>query len=94
MKPDELKKFLQTLKNTDIEELKVELNGEKVFFKKSDVVTLDKEPEVTVKKAAPKPEPLKPVKATMVGTFFIRSQRTILHLSSKARISCRVRRSE
>lgn len=71
MNPEELKAFLASLKNTDIEELRFESGEEKVFLKKGEVTALP-EPQETPK-ARPPEEPenkLVQFKSPMVGTFY------------------------
>jgi len=73
MDPEELKVFLESLKNTDIEELRLEsAGGLKVSLKKGEV---DHIPEAVkpVKPSEPAAAPvnmLVPFKSPMVGTFY------------------------
>ncbi|MBN1823090.1 MAG: hypothetical protein JW803_02090 [Endomicrobiales bacterium] len=70
MKPDDLKDFLGTIRETDIEELVLESGDTKISFKKSEV------PHVVVKEAdngqasAGAGKKFKPFKSPMVGTFY------------------------
>ncbi|MCX5782453.1 MAG: hypothetical protein NT145_07100 [Elusimicrobia bacterium] len=71
MNAQELKEFLENLKNTDIEELRLESGEKKIFFKKSDVaVTETPQSSAPAKKNVPEETKLKAIKAPMVGTFF------------------------
>ena len=72
MNTESLKKLLASLRDTDVEELKYEAGETKVFFRKTDVVSLD------VPVAAPAFAPAAPaapvkklmtIKSNMVGTF-------------------------
>ncbi len=72
MNAEELKVFLTSLKNTDIEELRFESGENKMFIKKDDVTHI---PEPIEKVAAAGPQApaevkLIPFKSPMVGTFF------------------------
>jgi acetyl-CoA carboxylase biotin carboxyl carrier protein len=72
MDQNELKQFLTSFKETDIEELRLESDELKIYFKKSEVFT----PEVPVVLETAKKEEiveekkLTAVKSPMVGTFF------------------------
>lgn len=68
MNPEELKSFLSAIKDTDIEELRMESESGKLFFRKSDVAPLIMaKPEA---KAAPVEKGYVPFKSPMVGTFY------------------------
>jgi biotin carboxyl carrier protein len=71
MNSEELKVFLESLKNTDIEELRVESADLKVSLKKGEVEFLP-EPVKLVKPAAPAVvvNTVVPFKSPMVGTFY------------------------
>ena len=71
MDQNELKQFLTSFKETDIEELRLESDELKIYFKKSEVFT----PEVPViveakKEDAVEEKKLVAIKSPMVGTFF------------------------
>jgi biotin carboxyl carrier protein len=68
MNVEELRNFLGALKHTDIEELRMESGGNKIFFRKSDVVPIAG-PKAEVKVAVPEKQ-LIPFKSPMVGTFY------------------------
>jgi biotin carboxyl carrier protein len=68
MNPIELKEFLAALRDTDIEELRLEAGETKVFFRKTDVHPFI--PAAPVKKAVPEEKKLVPIKSPMVGTFY------------------------
>jgi acetyl-CoA carboxylase biotin carboxyl carrier protein len=68
MNAEELKTFLHAMKETDIEELRLEAGETKVFFRKSDVVAVV--PPPLPRKVAPVEKQLLPVKSPMVGTFY------------------------
>jgi acetyl-CoA carboxylase biotin carboxyl carrier protein len=69
MKPEDLKTFLNSLKGTDIEELRLEAGDTKIYFKRSDIASVApavdpvKEPVAEVKKFIP-------IRSPMVGTFY------------------------
>ncbi|MDR1941563.1 MAG: hypothetical protein LBQ47_04485 [Endomicrobium sp.] len=74
MNPQEIKEFLKSIKDTDIEELQYQSGSDSLYFKKSDVeafVAEIKEPvkveEVKIKEP-PKPAYIA-IKSAMVGTF-------------------------
>lgn len=72
MNPEELKAFLTSLRETDIEELLLESGSAKLFFRKSETadVTPPPAPAPKAKKKELSPEQkLVPVKSPMVGTF-------------------------
>jgi len=72
MNPEELKVFLESLKNTDIEELRFESAGLKVSLKKGEVDHIP-EPVKPAKPSAPAAAPenvLVPFRSPMVGTFY------------------------
>ncbi|MCL2389982.1 MAG: hypothetical protein FWD54_02800 [Endomicrobia bacterium] len=72
MNPQEIKEFLKSIRETDIEELQYETGGDSLYFKKSDVEAdiPEVKQEVIVKE---KPIEVKPtvvaIKSTLVGTF-------------------------
>ena len=73
MNPQEIKDFLKSVKETDIEELQYESNGSSLYFKKSGVeaVLPEVKPAAAVKEqpaVLEKPSTVT-VKSTMVGTF-------------------------
>jgi biotin carboxyl carrier protein len=73
MNPQEIKEFLKSIKDTDIEELQYQNGGDSFYFKKSEVTVLPPEIKaVPVEHEKPK-EDAKPfivaIKSTMVGTF-------------------------
>ena len=74
MDHNELKSFLETLKDTDIEELKIDTPETQIFLRRGDI------PPAAVPKSAPANEAMAgeeakakkfvPIKSTMVGTYF------------------------
>lgn len=73
MNPQEIKEFLKSIKNTDIEELHYESGSDSLYFKKNDVELVA---PVVKETAASLPEQKKEekssivaIKSTMVGTF-------------------------
>ena len=72
MTPEELKAFLSSLKNTDIEELRFESGEDKMFIKKGDVTHIPEPREKAAAAEAQLPEEIQlvPFKSPMVGTFF------------------------
>jgi biotin carboxyl carrier protein len=72
MNPEELKVFLESLKNTDIEELCFEAGEQKVFIKKGEVAHIPepKEKPKAGQAAAAEVNTLAPFKSPMVGTFY------------------------
>lgn len=73
MDHEELKDFLEAVKNTDIEELKIESGDTQVFFRRGDVPVFVPKPAVAVCAAnaeAAKEKKLVPIKSTMVGTYY------------------------
>jgi acetyl-CoA carboxylase biotin carboxyl carrier protein len=73
MDHNDLKDFLETLKNTDIEELKINTPETQIFLRRSDVPSVAAPKGVT--DAATTAEEVKvkkfvPIKSTMVGTYF------------------------
>lgn len=70
MNPIELKEFLASIKNTDIEELHLETEGSKIFFRKSDVVVQSMPVEKKEKPQAIETNKTVSVKSPMVGTFY------------------------
>jgi len=71
MNPEELKNFLSSLRNTDIEEFRFESGDQKVFLKKGDVAHIAEPRAASAEPAqAPEENKLVPFKSPMVGTFF------------------------
>ncbi|MDR1195305.1 MAG: hypothetical protein LBL00_02395 [Endomicrobium sp.] len=73
MNPQEIKDFLKSIHDTDIEEMRFESGEDSLFFKKNHVEAAAL-PAIKIKEVpAEKPEPPKStitaVKSTMVGTF-------------------------
>ncbi len=66
MNPNEIKKFLESIRETDIEEVEFDSGETSVYFKKSEITQKNSAP----KKAAVIKSPVVPVKSTMVGTFY------------------------
>jgi acetyl-CoA carboxylase biotin carboxyl carrier protein len=70
MNPQEIKDFLKSIKNTDIEEMQYQSGSNSLYFKKTDI-----EPIIPIAKeaATEKPKEIKStlvsIKSTMVGTF-------------------------
>jgi acetyl-CoA carboxylase biotin carboxyl carrier protein len=74
MNPQEIKEFLKSIKDTDIEELQYQSGGSSLYFKKNGVEAFIPEVKEAVQSESVKPkEPPKPavisIKSTMVGTF-------------------------
>jgi biotin carboxyl carrier protein len=74
MNPEAFKSFLTAIKETDIEELRIETGETHISFKRSDIEPFASAPRAAV--AAPK-QPVKaasnqfvPIKSPMVGTFY------------------------
>jgi biotin carboxyl carrier protein len=73
MNPQEIKDFLKSIHDTDIEEMHFESGEDSLYFKKNNVEAIV--PAVKVKEAAAQEKPAAPkstvvtVKSTMVGTF-------------------------
>jgi len=67
MNSNEIKKLLESIRDTDIEEMEFEAGGTSVYLKKSEVTV--KQPKVE-EKIAVKKSPIVPIKSNMVGTFF------------------------
>lgn len=73
MNSDEIKQFLEQLRETDIEELHLESGERKFFFKKSEVSAAAETPTAPAagpKTALAEESKVKPIKAPMVGTFY------------------------
>ena len=72
MNPAELKVFLESLKNTDIEELRLEAADLKVSLKKSEVEHIPEvaKPAKPIVPAVVEASTLVPFKSPMVGTFY------------------------
>jgi biotin carboxyl carrier protein len=73
MNPQEIKEFLKSLHDTDIEELQYENGDDSLYFRKNSVeaivpLTKVKEAPVQEKPAVPK-STIAAIKSTMVGTF-------------------------
>jgi biotin carboxyl carrier protein len=73
MNPQDIKEFLKSIKETDIEEVQYQSGEDSLYFKKSEVESLQPEiktqvPQQEKPKEAPKPS-LVAIKSTMVGTF-------------------------
>jgi len=66
MNPNEIKKFLESIRETDIEEMEFESGDTSVYLKKSEVMkkVIPEAPKKAVEKS-----PIVPIKSTMVGTF-------------------------
>ncbi|WP_413853747.1 acetyl-CoA carboxylase biotin carboxyl carrier protein [Candidatus Ruminimicrobium bovinum] len=67
MNSNEIKKFLESIRDTDIEEMEFETDDTSVYLKKSEVTV--KQP-VIEEKVAVKKSPIVPIKSNMVGTFY------------------------
>jgi biotin carboxyl carrier protein len=70
MNPEELKNFLGALKNTDIEELRLQAGDTKIFFRKSEVTPVVVPSAAAVRKPAVEERKLVPIRSPMVGTFY------------------------
>ena len=71
MNPEELKKFLSALKDTDIEEFRLESGNNRLFFRKSEVQPVVAQAAAApAKKAQAEEKKLVPIKSPMVGTFY------------------------
>ncbi|MDD2524012.1 MAG: biotin/lipoyl-containing protein [Endomicrobiia bacterium] len=66
MNPIEIKKFLESIRETDIEEMKFDAGETSLYFKKSEITQKVVEP----KKVVIEKSPIVPIKSTMVGTFY------------------------
>jgi acetyl-CoA carboxylase biotin carboxyl carrier protein len=73
MNAEELKNFLNSLKGTDIEELRLETGDTKIFFKRNELqaqtVTATKTEQAVDTLAEPEKK-LMPIRSPMVGTFY------------------------
>ncbi|MDR3275531.1 MAG: hypothetical protein LBS81_06215 [Endomicrobium sp.] len=74
MNPHEIKEFLKSIKDTDIEEMRYKSGENSLYFKKTDVKTLFPKTKGVVtdtyeKKEEEKKSSLIVIKSTMVGTF-------------------------
>jgi biotin carboxyl carrier protein len=75
MNPQEIKEFLKSIKQTDIEEMQYHNGSDSLYFKKSEVEHIPspdvpiKESVVGDKKALKKDSSLVSIKSKMVGTF-------------------------
>ena len=63
---NEIKKFLESIRETDIEEMEVSMQNSSIYFKKSEITKKVVEP----KKIIEEKYSIVPIKSTMVGTFF------------------------
>ena len=63
---NEIKKFLESIRETDIEEMEVSMQNSSIYFKKSEITKKVVEP----KKIIEEKSSIVPIKSTMVGTFF------------------------
>ena len=76
MNAEEFKSFLSSLKNTDIEELRLEAGETKIFFRRNNVPVFTSLPGTSAAKSAEKmaakedEKKLVPIKSPMVGTFY------------------------
>lgn len=66
MNTNEIKKFLKSIRETDIEEMEVSTQDSSIYFKKSEITKKVVEP----KKVVEEKSTIMPIKSTMVGTFF------------------------
>ena len=73
MNPQDIKEFLKSIKETDIEEVQYQSGEDSLYFKKSEVDSFQPEIKAEVlPQEKPKEEPkpsLAAIKSTMVGTF-------------------------
>ncbi len=67
MNNNEIKKFLQSIRDTDIEEVEYESGETSVYIKKSEVT---KKIETQKKETVEVKNTIVPIKSTMVGTFY------------------------
>ena len=67
MNSNEIKKFLESIRDTDIEEMDFEVGDTSVYLKRSEVTV--KQP-IVEEKIAVKKSPVVPIKSNMVGTFY------------------------
>lgn len=68
MNTNEIKKFLESIRETDIEEMEYEAGDTSIYIKKSEVT-----PKIEVPKkeeAVKKNDTIVPIKSKMVGTFY------------------------
>lgn len=71
MNAEELKEFLSSLRDTDVEELSLESGQERVYFRRGEVTAIQPAaPAADGGTAAFKEKRLIPIRSTMVGTFF------------------------
>jgi len=72
MEPNEVRKFIEFIKDTDVEELEWESGESKVKIKRSEVVSAAAAESAAqpAGKGAAKKEKDQPIKSPMVGTFF------------------------
>lgn len=70
MNQTELKEFLASIKNTDIEELRLETGESRIFFRKSETAVQLPPVEKTEKKPLAAENKIVSFKSPMVGTFF------------------------
>ncbi|MDR3195815.1 MAG: hypothetical protein LBT58_03445 [Endomicrobium sp.] len=73
MNPQEIRKFLKSIKHTDIEEMEYRIGNDSLYFKKSEVehvaTTVASTEGVVEDRKAQEKDFIVPVKSTMVGTF-------------------------
>ncbi|MDR2812156.1 MAG: hypothetical protein LBB06_03530 [Endomicrobium sp.] len=74
MNPQEIKKFLKSIRHTDIEEMEYHNGAHSLYFKKSEVdvvaMTIASVKEIVVEsKKMKEKDSIVPIKSTMVGTF-------------------------
>lgn len=67
MNNNEIKKFLESIRDTDIEELEYEAGDTSVYVKRNDVA---QKVETRKKAVVEIPNTIVPIKSTMVGTFY------------------------
>lgn len=72
MNYEDLKEFLASIKQTDIEELKLETPETQIFIRRGDVPTVAAPKPTAAEQAAgaPKEKKFIPIRSTMVGTYF------------------------
>lgn len=72
MNVEELKSFLTSIRNTDIEELNLEVGDAKIFLRKNEsgIASVSAPAVKPVKKVIPEEKKLIPIKSPMVGTFY------------------------
>jgi biotin carboxyl carrier protein len=70
MEPKELKEFLKSLENTDIEELEIDDGSTSVYLKKNEAACSPAVAPVVSAKPAQEVQTVFPIKSPMVGTFY------------------------